>query len=51
MSIGIEETPEAMAAKAVAAALPLLEVKLDGHEPVRRLEAIRAARPDARLWG
>jgi L-alanine-DL-glutamate epimerase-like enolase superfamily enzyme len=50
MTIGIEETPEAMAAKAAAmAAHALLKVKLDDYEPVRRLEAIRAARPDARL--
>ena len=50
MTIGIEDTPEAMAAKAAAAAdNPVLKVKLDADRPVERIEAIRAARPDARL--
>ncbi len=49
-TIGIEPTAEAMAAKAASArAHPLLKVKLDGHAPVERIEAIRAARPDARI--
>ena len=50
MTIGIEDTPEAMAGKAAAAArFPVLKVKLDDVQPVERIEAIRAARPDARL--
>jgi L-Ala-D/L-Glu epimerase len=49
-TIGIEQTPEEMAAKAAAAtAYTLLKVKLDGIQPVERLEAIRRARPDARI--
>ena len=49
-TIGIEKTPEEMAAKAAAAAeYPVLKIKLDGHLPVERLTAIRAARPDADL--
>ena len=49
-TIGLEETPEAMAAKAAAARdRPLLKVKLSPDRPVERLRAIRAARPDARL--
>ncbi len=43
-------TPEEMAAKARAfAAYPQLKVKLDGHRPLERLAAIRAARPEATL--
>jgi L-alanine-DL-glutamate epimerase-like enolase superfamily enzyme len=49
-TIGIEATPEAMASKAAAAAsAPVLKIKLDSHQPVERLAAIRAARPDAKL--
>jgi len=49
-TIGIEDTPEAMAAKALAASqYPILKIKLDGHQPLERLQAIRAARPDAKL--
>lgn len=49
-TIGIEATAEAMASKAAAAhEHSLLKVKLDGHLPVERLEAIRTARPDARI--
>jgi L-Ala-D/L-Glu epimerase len=49
-TIGIEETPHEMAAKAAAAtAYGLLKVKLDGIKPAERLEAIRRARPDARI--
>jgi L-alanine-DL-glutamate epimerase-like enolase superfamily enzyme len=49
-TIGIEDTPEAMAKKAVAAAdYPILKIKLDGHQPLERLKAIRQARPDAKL--
>ena len=43
-------TPEEMAAKARAfAAYPQLKVKLDGHQPLERLSAIRDARPEAAL--
>ena len=43
-------TPEEMAAKARAfASYPLLKVKLDGRQPLERLAAIRAARPEAIL--
>lgn len=49
-TIGLESTPEAMAAKAAAAAnAPVLKIKLDGHQPYEKLAAIRAARPDAAL--
>lgn len=49
-TIGVEDTPELMAAKAVdAREHRLLKIKLNGDRPVERLQAIRAARPDARL--
>jgi L-alanine-DL-glutamate epimerase-like enolase superfamily enzyme len=49
-TIGLESTPEAMAAKAAAAiGAPILKIKLDGHMPYEKLAAIRAARPDAEL--
>jgi len=49
-TIGMEATPEAMAAKAAAATeAPVLKIKLDSHQPVEKLAAIRAARPDAKL--
>jgi L-alanine-DL-glutamate epimerase-like enolase superfamily enzyme len=49
-TIGIESTPEAMAEHAASAASqPLLKVKLDGHQPLERIRAIRQARPDARI--
>ena len=49
-TLGLEDTPEAMAAKAAAAAdSPILKIKLDGHMPYEKLAAIRAARPDAEL--
>jgi L-alanine-DL-glutamate epimerase-like enolase superfamily enzyme len=49
-TIGIEPTPEEMAAKAAAATVHnLLKVKLDGDRPVERLRAIRQARPDVRI--
>jgi L-alanine-DL-glutamate epimerase-like enolase superfamily enzyme len=49
-TIGLEATPAAMAAKAAAAAdAPILKIKLDGNKPFEKLEAIRAARPDAIL--
>lgn len=49
-TIGLENSPEAMAAKAAAATdSPILKIKLDGHLPFEKLAAIRAARPDAKL--
>jgi L-alanine-DL-glutamate epimerase-like enolase superfamily enzyme len=49
-TIGIEATPELMAGKAAAAAeAPVLKIKLDSHQPVEKLAAIRAVRPDAKL--
>jgi len=49
-TIGLEPTPEAMAAKAAAAAeAPVLKVKLNADRPYERLAAIRAARPDAAI--
>jgi len=49
-TIGLEDTPEAMAAKAAAASdAPILKIKLDDHLPFEKLAAIRAARPDAEL--
>ena len=44
------ETPQNMAAKAVFyAKYPNLKIKLSADNPIERLEAIRAARPDATL--
>jgi L-alanine-DL-glutamate epimerase-like enolase superfamily enzyme len=49
-TIGMEDTPEEMAAKAAAAAdAGLLKIKLNDDRPIDRLLAIRMARPDARL--
>ena len=49
-TIGLEPTPEEMAAKAAAAAnAPVLKIKLSADRPYERLAAIRAARPDARI--
>jgi L-alanine-DL-glutamate epimerase-like enolase superfamily enzyme len=49
-TIGLEPSPEAMAAKAAAATThELLKVKLDADRPLERLRAIRAARPDVRI--
>ncbi len=49
-TIGLEDTADAMAAKAAAAAdYPVLKIKLSGHMPYEKLAAIRAARPDADL--
>ncbi len=49
-TIGLEPTPEEMAAKAASAAdAPVLKIKLNDDRPYERLAAIRAARPDAAL--
>lgn len=50
LTIGIEDTPHAMAQAAAEAAIyPILKVKLDAHQPVERVAAIREARPDATI--
>ncbi len=43
------DTPEAMASAAASAGGSLLKIKLGGTEDLARLEAVHAARPDARL--
>ena len=49
-TIGIEGSPQEMGARAAGACgFDLLKIKLDGREPAARLEAIRNARPDARI--
>lgn len=49
-TIGIEDTPEEMAARArEASPYRRLKIKVDSDRPVERVEAIRAARPDAEL--
>lgn len=49
-TIGIEESPTAMAARATEAAIyPFLKIKLDTDRPIERVSAIRSARPDADL--
>jgi L-alanine-DL-glutamate epimerase-like enolase superfamily enzyme len=49
-TIGLEATPEAMAANAAAAAdAPVLKIKLGADRPYERLAAIRAARPNATI--
>lgn len=49
-TIGLEPTPEEMAAKAASASdAPVLKIKLNEDRPYERLAAIRAARPDAIL--
>jgi L-Ala-D/L-Glu epimerase len=49
-TVGIEETAQLMAVRAQEAApYPVLKIKLDHRDPVTRVAAIRAVRPDARL--
>jgi len=49
-TIGLEDEPEDMGARAIAASdLSLFKVKLNDDRPVERIAAIHAARPDARL--
>lgn len=49
-TVGIEATPEEMAARAVeASSFPILKIKVDADCPVECVAAIRAARSDARL--
>jgi L-alanine-DL-glutamate epimerase-like enolase superfamily enzyme len=49
-TIGIQETPEAMAARAREASIyPILKIKVDRDRPIERVAAIRTVRPDARL--
>jgi L-alanine-DL-glutamate epimerase-like enolase superfamily enzyme len=49
-TIGLEDTPQEMAARAAAASTyQTLKIKLDKHLPVERIVAIRKVRPEARL--
>ena len=49
-TIGIEDSPQKMADNALAAAdFPVLKIKMDGDQPIERMQAIRAARPDAEI--
>ncbi|HEX5787124.1 MAG TPA: N-acetyl-D-Glu racemase DgcA [Woeseiaceae bacterium] len=48
LTIGIG-TPEAMAAAAKTLDTNRIKVKLDAHQPVERLSAVRKARPDAEI--
>ncbi len=49
-TLSIESTPELMAQSAAAAhGYPILKVKLDDHQPLERIQAIRRARGDARI--
>lgn len=49
-TIGIEDNPAAMAARALDASMySILKIKVDKDQPVERVAAIRAARPDAIL--
>lgn len=47
-TVGID-TAEAMARKAASCDSENIKVKLDGEQPLERIAAIRAARPDARI--
>ncbi len=50
VTVGIEDDPARMAAKAAAASeFRNLKVKLDADRPLERITAVREARPDARL--
>lgn len=50
LTIGIQSSPAEMAECAARAShYPVIKVKLDGEDPVERMTAIRAARPDATL--
>ncbi len=49
-TIGLEDEPEEMGARAAAASdLTLFKIKLNNDRPVERVAAIRNARPDSRL--
>jgi L-alanine-DL-glutamate epimerase-like enolase superfamily enzyme len=49
-TIGLEDTPAEMAAKATAASdMSLFKVKLGNEQPFERIAAIRDARPESRL--
>ena len=49
-TIGLEDTPEQMAHKALAATdITLFKIKLGNDRPVERIAAIREARPDVRM--
>ena len=49
-TISLDVNPELMARHAASAVeYPLLKIKLDGTQPLERMQAVRAARPDARI--
>ncbi len=48
-TIGLEDEPEEMGARAAASDLTLFKIKLNNDRPVERVAAIRDARPDSRL--
>ncbi len=49
ITIGID-TPQAMAAEALALAdVPLLKIKVDGDDPMARIDAVRAVAPTPRM--
>jgi L-alanine-DL-glutamate epimerase-like enolase superfamily enzyme len=47
-TVGLD-APEAMAAKARTLRSPHIKVKLDGNDPLARIRAVRAARPEAEI--
>lgn len=48
-TVGLDPIAEAAAQAESLAAFPVLKVKLDSNDPLTRLAAIRAVRPDARI--
>lgn len=49
-TIGIEDSPQKMADNALEAAdFPVLKIKMDGNQPIERMQAIRAVRPEATI--
>ncbi|HEX4198271.1 MAG TPA: N-acetyl-D-Glu racemase DgcA [Caulobacteraceae bacterium] len=48
-TVGLDPVPTARARAVVLGDYPLLKVKVDREDPVRRVAAVRAARPDARI--
>jgi L-alanine-DL-glutamate epimerase-like enolase superfamily enzyme len=49
MTVGLDDVETAAAYAATLKNYPLLKVKLDGDDPLYRMRAIRAVRPDARI--
>lgn len=49
-TIGIADSPSQMAENAAEAeAFPILKIKMDEDRPIERMQAVRAARPDAEI--